>query len=72
MWRCFSHQRLAAFFVALASAAGCGGVDESKFSEVPGTVPDGAAVSPADYDAKNPVPNAGDAPKGKAGNVTNP
>ncbi|MDX2035324.1 MAG: hypothetical protein SFX72_01635 [Isosphaeraceae bacterium] len=51
--------------------AGCGGVDDSAFTKTPGTVAPDAPKTPAEYDEKFPVPNAGDA-KAKASNITNP
>lgn len=67
--------RLSACALGLLLIAGCGGgVDNSDFSKTPGVVPADAPKTAAEYDAKYPVPNAGDA-KGKAAGprgVTNP
>jgi hypothetical protein len=51
---------LLALLLASFGAAGCGGVDESNFSATPGQVPPDAPLTPAEYDAKYPVSNAGD------------
>ena len=61
--------------VALAlftlSLAGCGqGVDNSEFTANPGQTPPDAPRTAAEYDAKYPVPNAGDSkPKMSQGKV---
>lgn len=57
-------------------ASGCGsGVDESDIISKAGPPPADAPKTAAEYDAKYPVANAGDAPKAKRGGgptVTNP
>ena len=47
--------------------AGCGsGVDDSDIAATAGPPPADAPKSPAEYDAKYPLPNAGDRPKSKS------
>jgi hypothetical protein len=61
----------AAFPFASSMISGCGGVDDSAFTKTPGTVAPDAPKTPAEYDEKFPVPNAGDA-RSKASKITNP
>lgn len=73
-----SHPRTRAVIALCAclSLSGCGnGVDESEFARNPGTIAPDAPKSPAEYDAKYPVANAGDRPAARgrgSSNVTNP
>lgn len=71
-----AHAGVVVAICAGVAILGCGnGVDESEFARNPGKVPADAPKTAAEYDAKYPVPNAGDKPasRGRGGaNVTNP
>jgi hypothetical protein len=76
MRSCLSRSIRGAFVLGIGLAMpGCGnGVDESDITSTALPPPADAPKTPAEYDAKYPVANAGDAPKAKRGGpaVTNP
>lgn len=58
MMRRSSRLVLAAALIGLAGVQGCG-VDESKFSETPGSVPPDAPKTPEEYDQRYPLQDKG-------------